>query len=100
MEPNGNGKQSVLPPMPFSDPESLARGHFDNFYLRSSREFWKDASIEYIKDEEPKRCEHYFISKNGEAICKVCHMGFIMNRGLIVLDGKLLYKEKEIIFLK
>lgn len=90
--------KGLLPPLPPSDPESLARGHFDNFYLRSSREFWKGANIEYIKDETPIRCEHYFVLEKGEVRCKKCSIGFIMNIGLQVQEGQLFYKDKKIAF--
>lgn len=90
--------KGVLPPLPASDPESLARGHFDNFYLRSSRDFWKGANIEYIRDEIPIRCEHNFVLEKGEVKCKKCNIGFIMNIGLSVVQGKLIYKNKQIAF--
>ena len=87
--------QGVLPPLPPSDPGSLGRNHYDHFYNRSSRSFWKDASIEYIKTPMEK-CKHYFEQNEGSYICKKCHFGLQGGNGLTSTDGKLFYQGQPI----
>lgn len=90
--------QSRLPPMPPSDTGSLNRNHYDGFYKRTSRDFWRDNEINYIKDNPVDPCEHDFISKGTNAECIKCHFGLTMTVGLMVKEGKLFYRDESIEF--
>ena len=90
--------EDKLPPLPPSDPGSLERNHYDHFYKRSSREFWKENEIIYIKNEESQLCGHYFERKERSLICRKCHIGYVESVGMTVVNGQLYYKNEEIKF--
>lgn len=83
----------VLPPLPPSDPSSLERNHYDHFYKRSARGFWKDAKIEYITTPMIK-CEHYFEENEANLTCKRCGFGLSGGNGLTATNGKLFYRNE------
>ncbi len=84
-----------LPPLPPSDADSLSRNYYDRFYQRSSRSFWGQNSIEYIKDEPMKTCDHYFQHIQIGIVCKSCGFGF-NGHGLTLKDGKLFYGNEQL----
>lgn len=84
---------TTLPPMPPSDDGSLARNHYDGFYKRSSREFWKDNKVITIKDEPFKKCDHEFKVVFNGAKCVKCHFG--LTGPIEVKDGKLYHEGKK-----
>ncbi len=90
--------KGVLPPMPPSDAGSLDRNHYDHFYNRSSRGFWKGNEINYIKDEPMKKCKHVFRTESTGFICTLCNFGLNAGNGLGVKEGKLFYGDTEITF--
>ena len=90
--------EDKLPPMPPSDPGSLERNTYDHFYQVSSRGFWKNNEINYIKDEWKEPCQHYFEQKGADVICKHCHFGLETSIGLITKEGKLYHNDEEIKF--
>lgn len=85
----------VLPPLPASDPESIARNKFDGFYGVGSRKFWKDAEVNLHRIEDPQACKHYFTQEGTQVSCNICHAGFT-GAGLSVQDGKLIIRNNEI----
>ncbi len=89
-----NPRQSILPPMPPSDPKSLEWNRFDSFYKYKSRDFWGDAEI---IQEEPKpfqKCEHNFFATPQGVECKKCHFGLV---GVFeISNGQLFYKGEAI----
>ena len=91
-----DNQNTTLPPMPPSDAGSLSNNYYDKFYERSSREFWKDAQIDYIKIEPMEKCKHYFLANDRGFICKHCQFGLIGQNGLTVQDGKLLYGNESV----
>ena len=86
-----------MPPLPPSDPGSLASNHYDRFYNRSSRDFWKDAHVEYIKTPMNK-CKHYFEQNESSYsyMCKACGFGLQAGNGLTLKEGKLFYHNEAI----
>ena len=95
MEPNGQAKNSTLPPLPASDAKSLQWNRKDNFYGTGSREFWGKNEITYNEVEDFKKCEHYFEYAGETVMCKKCFFGMnnISNPILEIRDGKLLLKK-------
>lgn len=87
-----------LPPLPPSDSGSLERNHYDHFYQRSARDFWKGNEIIYIKNEQPEPCEHHFERKGRDIVCQKCNVGFVESVGVTVKNGKIFYNNEEIKF--
>ena len=87
-----------LPPMPPSDAGSLEKNYYDHFYQRSSRSFWKNNEVNYINDKPFSKCEHYFMQKATDFICNKCNFGLMGGVGLKAMDGKLFYKNEQIMF--
>lgn len=92
-----DNQSGVLPPLPPSDPASLAQNSYDKFYNRSSRSFWQNAQIEYCKTPMVN-CKHYFELQKGNFTCKSCHFGIKWGNRLTLSDGKLSYQGKIIAF--
>jgi hypothetical protein len=78
-----------LPPLPGSDPESIARNTYSGFYGVGSRDFWKDADVSLHKLEDSKICDHYFEKVGSEVQCKKCRAGYV-GPGISAENGKLL----------
>mgnify|MGYP007071620282 CR=1 FL=1 len=85
-----------LPPMPPSDQGAFERNHFDNYYRRSAREFWKDAEIIRIKDEPMEKCHHEFKVTPTGAQCRRCNFGLMGQ--IEVREGKLFINNEPIVF--
>ena len=87
-------RQSILPPLPPSDPKSLEWNKYDYFYQTKSRDFWGNAEV---VREEPlpfSKCDHHFVAKKDGAECDKCHFGLT---GIFeISNGKLLHKGKPI----
>ncbi len=78
----------MLPPLPPSDENSLARNVFDSQFQTGARDFWGGNKIERISLDNPKKCEHYFTNTTDGIQCKKCKAGWI-GKELQVRDGKL-----------
>ena len=78
----------VLPPLPPSNEESLARNTFNSQFGQGSRDFWGDNKLERITMDEPKKCDHDFIMNTDGVMCKKCHIGWV-GKELESRDGKL-----------
>ncbi|HAR39176.1 MAG TPA: hypothetical protein DCS09_11720 [Porphyromonadaceae bacterium] len=85
----------ILPPLPPSDADSLARNKFDPQFQVGARDFWKHNHTEHITLKEPKKCEHYFTSTTDGVACKKCRMGWV-GKELEVRDGNLYIQNKRI----
>ncbi len=86
--------ETSLPPMPPSDPRSVAENRYDSFYKRSSGEFWANNKVETIQDTPFKKCDHEFkVIVNG-ARCVKCHFG--LTGPIEVKDGKLYHEGKKL----
>lgn len=86
-----------LPPLPASDPESIARNRYNGFYGVGSREYWQKAEVTLNRLQDTQTCSHYFTQAGIEVRCQKCHMGF---RGshMRAENGKLFLNEKETVF--
>ena len=86
--------KNILPPLPASDPSSMARNAYSGFYNIGSKQYWKDAeiSLNTLKDEAP--CPHYFKQMGSEIQCIKCHAGF-MGPGISAIDGKLFVRNQQ-----
>jgi hypothetical protein len=84
----------VLPPLPPSDSGSLARNHFDGYYKRSARDFWKDNRVETIPETPFKKCDHEFKMVVNGAQCVKCHFG--LTGPIEVRDGKLYHNGEKL----
>ena len=84
----------VLPPMPPSDDESLAKNRYDGFYKTTAREMWADAQIIRIEDKPYEKHEHNFAAAQGGAKCTKCHFGLLGQ--FEIQNGKLFYKGEPI----
>lgn len=89
---------SALPPIPSSDPESLQRNKFDNYYKYRAQEFWQNAEISSYKVEDFKKCNHYLVQRNHEVQCKKCHVGWVVPPTFRTQNGKLYNNDQELIF--
>lgn len=87
----------VLPPLPASDPESIAKNRYNGFYGVGSRQYWKDAEVTLHKVQDPQACSHYFVSEGSQVMCTKCHAGYI-GAGISAQDGKLIIRNNEVSF--
>lgn len=76
----------VLPPLPPSDPASLAQNRWDQNYETRSGNFW-DGAVTHIEDGPMTNCNHYFIKTETGVRCNKCHFGLSGN--FVIQDGKL-----------
>lgn len=53
----------------------------------SKDEYWADADINKIELEQPKECNHSFLSYGRRATCRHCHMGLYLTYQDQVRDG-------------
>lgn len=89
---------STLPPLPGSDPVSIAKNSFHGFYHVGSRDYWKHNTTSLNKLMDKPQCQHYFIPENTlEVRCQVCYVGYA-GTDVTARDGKLFLKDEEVIF--
>lgn len=86
--------RDVLPPMPPSDDEALAKNKYDSFYKLTSRDFWGENKVIKIEETPMTKCEHKFIPNEGGVLCTKCKMGLLGQ--IEVQDGKLFYKGEQV----
>lgn len=89
---------TTLPPLPGSDPVSLEKNTFSNFYKYRAQEYWQEAEINAYPVEEFKKCKHNLMKKNNEAYCTICHIGWVINDSFEIVDGKLLINDRLLAF--
>lgn len=76
-----------LPPLPGSDPQSLADYRPDSFYKKKARDVWYGGQVDHTEIQD-RKCSHDWHSKEEVVECKKCHIGYI-GKGLKVRNGKL-----------
>jgi hypothetical protein len=100
INPDNIGKKSdsVLPPLPASDPASINANAFDGFYKYGSRDYWQHSQVISNKVEDWKHCAHYLMKENNEVRCNKCHVGWVVGEKFHTQDGKLYDDDKELSF--
>lgn len=83
-----------LPPLPASDPESIAKNRYQGFYGIGSRTYWKDAEVTLNKIKDFEKCSHYFTQHGSQIMCSKCNAGFF-GPGIGTQDGRLLINNRE-----
>jgi len=83
---------SNLPDLPGTDAETLKKNQLDPFYGVRPADFWKDARIEYVELKERSTCDHTFMERDNDYLCKKCKIGF-SKAGLILNKDGHLYNE-------
>lgn len=59
--------------------------------------YWKEADIQTYHLPPDKKCDHYFIRRNGREIkCRYCPTGYLLDPLLRLEKGKI-YFEKQIV---
>ena len=86
---------TILPPMPPSDMESIERNKYDGFYKVKSRDFWGDNEVNRIEEQPMKKCIHEFFMAVEGPQCKKCGFGLIGSM-LTIQDNKLFFKGEPI----
>lgn len=71
--------QTILPPLPPSDGDSLQQN-------AKARSFWQEAEITRIPDTPVKKCKHEFVNNEGGIRCTQCGFGLLGGQ-LTAKDG-------------
>lgn len=77
-----------LPDLPGTDEKTLKQNRVNPFYKKRPADFWHDAHIEHVELKERSSCDHFFMEREDDYLCKKCKIGFT-KAGLKIKDGHL-----------
>lgn len=95
----GFGKgEGILPPIPSSDPDSIEKNRYNNFYKYGAKEFWGEAEVISEEVKDFPKCDHYLMKRNHEVQCVRCNIGWTVPPEINVRDGKLYRNDQLLAF--